>query len=121
VADVAAGVRAVGEDGPAVVRDQVNVRGAAVVVPDEEGVEGGNAGGVGGLHAAEGGVVLLRGVDVLVDTECMLPPRWRQEKEEKKQRCGKTHEIGSISLVPVPRSHDARVDARSIGLPSIDI
>jgi len=58
VADVAAGVGAVGEDGSAVVCDQVDVRGAAVVVPDEEGVEGGDAGGVGGLHAAEGCVVL---------------------------------------------------------------
>jgi len=36
--------------------------------------------------------------------------RWRE-----------THEIGSVSLIPVPRSHDARVDTRSISLPSIDI
>jgi len=40
------------------------------------------------------------------------------EKEEGRRQ---THKIGSISLIPVARSHDARVYARSISLPSIDI
>lgn len=51
----------VGERGDVHVCEEVRVRGAAVVVAREDCVEGGDAGGVGGLDPAEVGAVVAAG------------------------------------------------------------
>lgn len=68
---------AVGHDGRVVVRQQVRVHGAPAVVAREDGLEAGDAVGVGQLDAAEEGGVdagLAGGVDARVDARGVAVP-----------------------------------------------